>query len=80
MNISNFIQWFLNQFYTIGTTLLAKLDSITIYGNITLMQFIITVAIISTFINLIIVAPNLGIVNKSLNARDRKIRERNKTK
>ena len=78
MNISNFMTWFLSEFYRIGTTLLAKLDNITIAGNVTLMQFIITIAIIGVFINLVIVAPNLGVVNRALNSRDRKIRERNK--
>lgn len=76
MNISNFMAWFLDQFISIGTTMLAKLDQITIIGNVTLMQFIITIAIIGVFINLVITAPNLGVVNRALNQRDREIRSK----
>ena len=83
MNISNFITWFIQQFYNIGTTMLQKLDQITIHNNISLMDFIITIAIIGAFIQIIITAPNLGIVNREINARakgnarNEKIRRKN---
>lgn len=66
MNISNFITWFLTEFYRIGTQMLSNLDQITIYGNITLMQFIITIAILGVFVSIIITAPKLGIVSRTM--------------
>lgn len=66
MNISDFIEWFITQFINIGTNLIGKLDQIIIYGNVSLLQFIITIAIISAFISIIITAPNLGIVKREL--------------
>lgn len=66
MNIADFMEWFITQFINIGTNLLGKLDQIIIYGNVSLLQFIITIAIISAFISIIITAPNLGIVKREL--------------
>lgn len=57
MNISNFIVWFINQFISIGTTMLSKLDEIIIYGNISLMDFIITIVIIGAFLEIILTIP-----------------------
>ena len=58
MNISNFITWFLSQFYSIGANLLSKLDNIILHGNISLMDFIITIAILSMFLPIILTIPN----------------------
>lgn len=66
MNISGFIEWFITQFINIGTFILEKLDQIIIYGNVSLLQFIITIAIIGAFISIIITAPNLGIVKREM--------------
>lgn len=59
MNIANFIEWFITQFISIASTMLAKLDQIIIYGNISLMDFIITITIITAFISILITAPQL---------------------
>ena len=66
MNISNFISWFIQQFINIGTTLLAFLDEIIIFGNVSLMNFIITIAIIGMFLGLIITTPTLNIVGRTI--------------
>ena len=58
MNISNFFQWFLNQFIAIATNLIGKLDNITIYQNVTLLDFIITITIVGIFIEIILTLPN----------------------
>ena len=69
MNITSFIAWFIQQFIRIGQTLLAKLDEIILYGNISLMDFIITIAIIGAFIEIVVTAPRLGILNKATKER-----------
>lgn len=66
MNISNFISWFIQQFINIGTTMLGFLDSIIIFGDISLMNFIITIAIIGMFLGIVITTPTLNIVNRSI--------------
>lgn len=66
MNISNFMNWFIQQFINIGTQLLAFLDSIILFGNVTLMNFIITIAIIGMFLSLIITTPTLNIVGRTI--------------
>ena len=74
MNRSNFFSWFLNQFVTIGTFMINKLDQIYLVGNVSLLDFIITIAIIGIFVSIVITAPQLGVVNRALNQRDREIR------
>lgn len=66
MNISNFITWFINQFITIGANMLGKLDQIILWGTVSLMDFIIAIAVIGAFVSIIITAPNLGIVRRSM--------------
>lgn len=65
MNISNFITWFINEFVRIGSNLLHILDTIIIYGDVSLMDFIITIAIIGAFISILITAPSLNIVKRT---------------
>lgn len=65
-DIRSFMTWFINQFITIGANMLAKLDQILIYNNVSLMDFIITIAVIGAFIGIITTAPRLGIVNRSI--------------
>lgn len=66
MNISNFITWFINQFVYIGSNLLGKLDQIILWGNVSLMDFIITIMVLGAFVSIIITAPNLGIVRREM--------------
>lgn len=71
MNISTFIEWFIDNFIAIATNLINKIDNIYLISNVSLLDFIITLAIITTFIEIIITIPNLGIVQKHLNTKDR---------
>ena len=57
MNISEFIEWFLNKIVEIASTLLNYLDNIYLTNNVSMLDFIITLAIISTFIGIIITLP-----------------------
>lgn len=74
MNIGEFIKWFITQFINIGTNLLGKIDNIIISGNISLLDFIITIAIIGAFINIIITVPTLNVVERRVNMKDRQAR------
>lgn len=58
MNISSFINWFINQFINIGSQLLSKLDMIQLRNNVSLLDFIIAITIIGMFIPIILTIPN----------------------
>lgn len=64
MNISNFMEWFITEFVRIGSNLIGKLDQIIIYGNISLLDFIITITIIGAFISIIITVASSKAVGK----------------
>ena len=75
MNISSFLAWFVNQFIRIGTNMLSILDNIVIVGNVTLMDFIITLVIMSAFLEIILTIPNTASrVEKKQSAREEKAR------
>ena len=54
MDISNFIIWFINQFFTILGYVFNALDYITIAPGVTLFDFILTIFIITTLVSVII--------------------------
>lgn len=58
MNIANFMEWFITEVIRIGSFMLFKLDQITIAGNVSLMDFIITITIIGIFISIVLTLPN----------------------
>lgn len=66
MKIATFIEWFISKFIEIATFMIGKLGQINIYANVSLLDFIITIAIISAFISIVITAPNLGIVKREI--------------
>lgn len=70
MNISNFMEWFITQFINIATNMIGKLDQIILYGNVSLMDFIITITIIGIFIGIVLTIPNNA--NKWVNRAERK--------
>ena len=74
MNISNFMQWFIQQFINIGTSMLGKLDQIILVGNVSLMDFTITIVILGAFISIIVTAPQLGVAKREIAKRDRAAR------
>lgn len=79
-DISSFMSWFITQFVTIGTFLINWLDKIKLIGNASLLDFTITITVITAFIGIIITAPNLGVVQREVNKQDRKARRESKKK
>lgn len=65
MNIENFIEWFIQQFISIASTMLGKLDQIILYGNISMMDFIITITIVGAFLSILITTPTLNVVKQA---------------
>lgn len=57
MNISNFINWFISQFISIGSNILGKLDLIKLRNNVSLLDFIIAITIIGMFLPIILTVP-----------------------
>lgn len=72
MNISNFITWFIDQFVRIAGGLLEKLDEIILAGNVSLMDFIITIAVIGAFLGIIITTPSLRVVDRATRTKNTK--------
>lgn len=72
MNISNFITWFIDQFVRIASEILAKLDEIILVGNVSLMDFIITIAVIGAFLGIIITTPSLRVVDRATRTKNTK--------
>lgn len=76
MNIASFMEWFLNQFVNIATNMLGKLDQIILYGNVSLMDFIITITIVGIFIGIVLTIPNNA--NRLSSRAERKMRSDNR--
>lgn len=76
MNISNFFSWFLTQFVRIGTNMLDKLDNIFLIGNVSLLDFTITITIIGIFLNILLTIPQ-NLNRKETRAERRARKEKN---
>lgn len=77
MNISNFIEWFITQFINIGTQVINIIDGIIIYGNVSLLDFIIAITILGMFLSLILTIPQNAMHKVEKNGRERKRKEKN---
>lgn len=77
MNISNFIEWFIQQFVNIGTQIINILDGIIIYGNVSLLDFIIAITILGMFLSLILTIPQNAVHKVEKIGRERKKKEKN---
>lgn len=77
MNASNFIEWFIQQFINIGTQVINILDGIIIYGNVSLLNLIITLTIIEMFISLILTIPQNVMHKMEKIGKERKKKEKN---
>lgn len=73
---SNFMSWFLNQFMTIASNIINWLDSVRIYNNVSLLDFIITLTIIEVFITIVLTLPSVA--NKQSVKQEIKQRQRSK--
>lgn len=74
MNISEFMVWFLNQFINIGAFMLGKLNQITIYNNVSLLDFIIAITIVGMFLSIVLTIPKN--VNRYTSRSERNKKER----
>lgn len=77
VNISNFIQWFIEQFVEIGKKMIGIIDNIIIYGNVSLLDFIITIVILGMFLQLILTIPNNAMNKAEKSIRENKRKEKN---
>lgn len=77
MNISSFIEWFIQQFINIGTQAINILDSIIIYGNVSILDFIIAIMILGMFLGIILAIPQNAMNKAEKNIRESKKKERN---
>lgn len=77
MNISNFIEWFIQQFVNIGTQIINIIDEITIYGNVSLLDFIIAITILGMFLSLILTIPQNAMNKVEKIGKERKNKEKN---
>ena len=71
-DISSFMSWFLGQIYSMFTQIFGILDSIILAPGVTLLEFIITIFILSIVVGILIAQPgNAMRVEKGVEARDR---------
>ena len=78
VNISEFIQWFIEQFVEIGKRMIGIIDGIIIYQNITLLDLIIAITILGMFLELILTIPKNAMNKAERNVRESKRKERTK--
>ena len=77
MNISNFIEWFIQQFINIGTQVINILDGIIIYGSVSLLDFIIAITILGMFLSLILTIPQNAMHKVEKIGKERKEKKKN---
>lgn len=77
MNISNFIEWFIQQFVNIGTQVINIIDGIIIYGSVSLLDFIIAITILAMFLSLILTIPQNAMHKVEKIGKERKKKEKN---
>lgn len=78
MNISSFIEWFIQQVVDIGKQAINILDRIIIYGNISILDFIIAVTILGMFLGIILAIPQNAMNKAENNIREYKAEQRRK--
>lgn len=77
-DISSFISWFIQQVVNIGTKAIAIIDSIVIYGGVTLLDFIIAIILLGMFLTIILAIPQNAMNKAERNVRENRKKERNK--
>lgn len=76
-DISSFITWFIQQVVNIGTKAIEIIDSIIIYEGVTLLDFIIAIAILGMFLTIILAIPQNAMNKVEKIGRERKRKEKN---
>ena len=77
-DISSFISWFIQQVVNIGTQVINIIDGIIIYGNVSLLDFIIAITILGMFLSLILTIPQNAMNKAERNVKENRRKERNK--
>lgn len=77
VNIAKFLEWFIQQFINIGTQAINILDGIIIYGNVSLLDFIIAITILGMFLSLILTIPQNAMNKVEKIGRERKKKDKN---
>lgn len=78
VDISNFIEWFIQQFVNIGTQIINILDNIVIYQDVSILDLIITIVIIGMFLQLILTIPQNAMNKAEKNIKEYKAEQRRK--
>lgn len=78
MDISSFIEWFIQQFIYIGTKAINILDSVIIYGNVSILDFVIAITILGMFLGIILAIPQNAMNKAESNVREYKAEQRRK--
>ena len=78
VNVGKFLEWFIQQFINIGTQVINILDGIIIYGNVSLLDFIIAITILGMFLSLILTIPQNAMSKAENNIREYKAEQRRK--
>lgn len=76
IDISSFINWFINQFVSIGTQLINIIDNIIIYNNVSLLDLTITIVILGMFLKLILTIPQNAMSKAESNVREYKAEQK----
>lgn len=76
-DISSFISWFIQQVVNIGTKAIEIIDSIIIYEGVTMLDFIIAIAILGMFLTIILAIPQNAMNKVEKIGRERKRKEKN---
>lgn len=77
VNVGNFLEWFIQQFVNLGTQIINILDGIIIYGNVSLLDFIIAITILGMFLSLILTIPQNAMHKVEKIGKERKKKEKN---
>lgn len=77
VNVGKFLEWFIQQFINIGTQVINILDRIVIYGNVSLLDFIIAITILGMFLSLILTIPQNAMHKVEKIGKERKKKEKN---
>ena len=77
MDISEFMNWFIQQVVNIGKGAINILDNIIIYQGVSMLDFILAITILGMFLGLILAIPQNAMNKAEKSIRESKKKERN---
>lgn len=72
VDISSFMEWFINTIVNIIGTVLDIIDNIHIANNVSILDFIIALIVIGAFVSIVITIPNKVKIEKRKDKKDKK--------